>query len=188
MVSDEIVKDLPKALISWYDFQTDSKVLFISGGKPECEVLFDAMKENGIDTVRVDMGELHTISGKFDYIVAAGIIERSENPEEMLAALRLLLKSLGKLLIGAENRLAIRYFCGDKDSFSGHVLDGIDGYIKVSENRRKINGGRAYSKAEYEKMLSQAGFDKWNFYAVMPELVRPQLLLAEDYVPNEAMM
>ena len=85
--------------------------------------------------------KLHTVCGKFDYIVAAGIIERSENPEEMLAALKPLLKPLGKLLIGAENRLAIRYFCGDKDSFSGHVLDGIDGYLKVSDKRMKINGG-----------------------------------------------
>lgn len=186
MVSDEIIKDLPKALISWYDFQKDSKVLFISGGKPECEVLFDAMKENGIETVKEDMGELPAINGKFDYIVAAGIIERSENPEEMLSSLRFLLKPFGKLLIGAENRLAIRYFCGDQDSFSGHVLDGIDGYIKVSEKRKKINGGRAYAKAEYEKMLSQAGFKKCNFYAVMPELVRPQILIAEDYIPNEA--
>ena len=186
MASDEIIKDLPKALINWYDFQTGSKVLFISGGRPECEVLFDAMEENRIDTVRADMGKLHTISGKFDYIVAAGIIERSENPEEMLAALKPLLKPLGKLLIGAENRLAIRYFCGDKDSFSGHVLDGIDGYLKVSDKRMKINGGRSYSKAEYEKMFFKAGFQKYRFYAVMPELVRPQLLIAEDYVPNEA--
>ena len=37
MDSDEIIKDLPKALISWYEFQKDSKVLFISGGKLECE-------------------------------------------------------------------------------------------------------------------------------------------------------
>lgn len=185
MDSDEIIKDLPKALISWYEFQKDSKVLFISGGKLECEVLFDAMKEKGIDPVKADTMQLHTINGKFDYIVAAGIIERNEMPKELLIRLKSLLKVSGKLLIGAENRLAIRYFCGDQDSFSGHVLDGIDGYIKVSENRKKINGGRAYAKAEYEKMLSQAGFKKFKFYAVMPELVRPQILIAENYTPNE---
>ena len=131
MASDEIIKDLPKALINWYDFQTDSKVLFISGGRPECEVLFDMMKEKGTETVRADAAELDTVSSRFDYIVAAGIIERSKRPEELLMRLKGLLKGSGKLLIGAENRLAIRYFCGDKDSFSGHVLDGIDGYIKV---------------------------------------------------------
>ncbi len=185
MASDEIIKDLPKALINWYDFQTDSKVLFISGGRPECEVLFDMMKEKGTETVRVDAAELYTVSSRFDYIVAAGIIERSKRPEELLMRLKGLLKGSGKLLIGAENRLAIRYFCGDKDSFSGHVLDGIDGYIKVSDKRKEINGGRAYAKSEYERMLSYAGFRKFRFYAVMPELVRPQILIAEDYTPNE---
>ena len=186
MDSDEIIKDLPKALINWYDFQAASKVLFISGGKPECEVLFDVLVEMRMEAVKTDVAKLHTINNKFDYIIAAGIIERSEKPEEMLATVRGLLKTSGKLLIGAENRLAIRYFCGDKDSFSGHVLDGIDGYIKVSEQRQKINGGRAYAKAEYEKMLFHAGFQKCKFYAVMPELVRPQIFIAEDYIPNES--
>lgn len=185
MDADDIIRDLPKALINWYDFQIDSKVLFISGGKSECDVFFDAIEEKGIETARVDVKKLHTIDEKFDYIVAAGIIERSESPEAMLAGLKELLKSSGKLLIGAENRLAIRYFCGDKDSFSGHVLDGIDGYIKVSEQRRKINGGRAYSKAEYEKFLSCSGFKKIKVYAVLPELTRPQILIADDYIPNE---
>lgn len=188
MDASEIIRDLPNALINWYDFKAGSRVLFVSGGKPECEVLFDALREKGIEAVRVEINRLNEVSGdeEFDYIVGAGILERSEGPEELLIKLRHLLKDSGKLLLGAENRLAIRYFCGDKDSFSGHVLDGIDGYIKVSEPRRKIIGGRAYAKAEYERMLRRAGFTGYRFYAVMPELVRPQMLLAEDYIPNEA--
>ncbi len=189
MNATEIIRDLPKALINWYYFQTNSKVLFVSGGKPECEVLFDTLREKGIEAVKADIDKLKEFSGdggEFDYIVAAGIIERSESPYKLLTNLRSLLKASGKLLLGAENRLAIRYFCGDKDSFSGHVLDGIDGYIKVSEQRKKVIGGRAYSKTEYEKMLSYAGFCKRRFYAVMPELIRPQLMIAEDYIPNEA--
>jgi len=186
MDSDELIKDLPKALINWYDFQPASKVLFISGGKPECEALFDALREKEMKAVRVNIAEMHTINDTFDYIVAAGIIERSKMPKDILTKLKGLLKASGKLLIGAENRLAVRYFCGDKDSFTGHVLDGIDGYIKVSEQRQKINGGRAYTKAEYEKMLIYAGFEKIRFYAVMPELICPQILIAEDYIPNEA--
>lgn len=186
MISAKIINDLPKALINWYDFQSDSKILFISGGKPECEALFDALTEKGMETVSAAMAELHMLNDTFDYIVAAGIIERSEFPGKLLAELKRLLKASGKLLIGAENRLAVRQFCGDKDTFSGHVFDGIDGYIRVSEPRKKINGGRAYSMAEYKKILEHAGFSKYKFYAVMPELIRPQLLIAEDYIPNEA--
>ena len=185
MTSEEIVRELPQSLINWYNFRPKSKVLFVSGGKPECEILFDALEEKGMKPVKADRRQLHTVCGKFDYIVAAGIIERSEAPEELLTKLRDLLKSGGKLLIGAENRLAIRYFCGDKDSFSGHVLDGIDGYSKVSEKSMKRNGGRAYAGAEYKRMLCHAGFPKCKLYAVMPELVRPQMLIAEDYIPNE---
>lgn len=186
MTSARIINDLPKALINWYDFRPDSKILFISGGKPECEVLFEALTEKGFETVSAAATELYMLHDAFDYIVAAGIIERSEFPEKLFAELKRLLKTSGKLLIGAENRLAVRQFCGDKDTFSGHVFDGIDGYIRVSEQRKKINGGRAYSMAEYKKMLEYAGFSKYKFYAVMPELIRPQLLIAEDYIPNEA--
>lgn len=186
MNADEIIKDLPKALIRWYDFQAGARVLFISGGIPECEVLFDMLEEKGMNTVKVVAEDLNEICDTFDYIVAAGILERSMQPENLLASLKTMLTDSGKLLIGAENRLAIRYFCGDKDRFSGHVLDGIDGYTKVSMKRKEIIGGRAYSMAEYKRMLIHARFTKYKFYSVMPELVRPQIMLAEDYIPNES--
>ncbi len=188
MDASEIIRDLPNALINWYDFKAGSSVLFVSGGKSECEALFDALREKEVEAVRADIHKLNEAGrdNGFDYIVGAGILERSEEPEELLIKLRHLLNDSGKILLGAENRLAIRYFCGDKDSFSGHVLDGIDGYIKVSEQRRKVIGGRAYAKAEYERMLRRAGFTGYRFYAVMPGLVRPQMLIAEDYIPNEA--
>ena len=286
MNAEKIIRDLPKALINWYNFKEGAKALFISGGRPECEVLFDVLKErnlkisvlsvaqleeagafdpgsgesgvfdpesreagasdpesgevdgfdleaeaagtfvsgsgaagvpaSGSEGFRDFLGEngtldtnsrdiklngddqrgrdytgknvIHVIQfGGFDYIVAAGIIERSKRPEEILTKLRHLLKPAGKLLIGAENRLGLRYFCGDKDEFSGHVLDGIDGYKKVSDQRKKVIGGQAYSKAEYEAMFQKAGFQKRKFYSVLPLLVRPQLLISEDYTPNEAL-
>ena len=186
MNADKIIRDLPKALVRWYDFQAGVKALFVSGGMPECEVLFDVLEEKGMDTVKAAASDLKEISGTFDYIVAAGVLERNREPERLLTRLKMMLNDSGKLLIGAENRLAIRYFCGDKDAFSGHVLDGIDGYVKLSAQRKEIIGGRAYSMAEYKSMLIRAGFKNYKFYSVMPELVRPQILLAEDYIPNES--
>lgn len=187
MKKEEIIKNLSKALISWYDFQADSKILFVSGGKSECEVLFDALEEKGFEPAKTNAAELHRIDDKFDYIVAAGVIERSDSPIELLAELKRLLRTSGKLLVGAENRIAVRYFCGDRDSFSGHVFDGPAGYVNASGQAHKMDGGRAYSKAEYEKLLSGAGFQKYRFYAVMPDLARPQILFAEDYIPNESL-
>lgn len=185
MNSDGIIKNLPKALVGWYDFKEGARVLFVSGGKAECDALCDVLAEKGLETVRADADRLQEIKGSFDYIVAAGIIERSVEPARMLAVLRGLLGASGKLLIGAENRLALRAFCGDQDPFSGHVLDGIEGYARVSDERKQKMGGRLYSKAELKKMLDGAGFGHYRFYSVIPDIVRPQMLLAEGYIPNE---
>lgn len=187
MNADYIIRELPKTLISWYDFREGSKTLFISGGIPECEVLFDVLQEKGLKVVKAAISELDTLNGSFDYIVGSGIIERSRMPERLLLKLKMLLGDSGKLLLGADNRLAIRYFCGDKDEFTGHVFDGVDGYNKVSIQRKRILSGRAYSKAEYERMLVQTGLKKYKFYSVMPVLIRPQVLISEDYIPNESM-
>ena len=138
-------------------------------------------------SAKADISGLGGIGDRFDYIVAAGIIERSSNPMSLLTDLRRMLRTSGKLLVGAENRIAIRYFCGDRDSFSGHVFDGPAGYVNANGQAHKMDGGRAYAKAEYEKFLSGAGFQKYRFYAVMPDLARPQILFAEDYIPNESL-
>lgn len=188
MHGEEIIRDLPKALVSWYAFEPGRDALFVSGGDEACEVLFEALKEKGLRTARVKAGCLERTGPekKFDYIVAAGVLERSKNPAGLLAKCRDLLKPDGRLLVGTENRLALRYFCGDKDRFSGHVLDGIDGYEKVVGKGRENLQGRAYAKAELAKMFTKAGFFGFRFYSVLPCLTRPQLFISEHYKPNEA--
>lgn len=189
MTAEEVIRNLPKALVNWYEFETDAEAVFISGGDTACESLYDAMVENGVKVSKVATGELEksTNAGqkKYDYVVAAGILERSENPVKLLTRIRMLLKDSGRMLIGTENRLAIRYFCGDKDVFTGHVLDGIDGYLKINRDRKKAIGGRAYAKSELEKMMQDAGYSVFKFYSVLPCLARPQLILSETYLPNE---
>lgn len=194
MHEEELIRNLPKALISWYGFEPEDDVLFVSGGEEVCEVLYEALEEKGIKTVRVTADDLDRLGTdnhgnygiKFDYIIAAGILERSGSPAELLAALKALLKSTGRLLLGTENRLALRYFCGDKDRFSGHVLDSIDGYSKVVGKGKDNLKGRAYAKAELAEMLTEAGFTGYKFYSVLPCLTRPQLIISEGYRPNES--
>ncbi|MCM1038068.1 MAG: adenylyltransferase/cytidyltransferase family protein [Ruminococcus sp.] len=199
MTVEEVVRNLPKALINWYEFEAGAESLFISGGHAACEALYEVLKDSGVKVAKVVLGELEdadtekaedvrslrTERKKYDYIVAAGILERTTNPVELLMRLKTLLKDSGRLLLGTENRFAIRYFCGDKDVFSGHVFDGIDGYAKVSEERKKVVGGQAYAKSELEKMLLTAGFDNPQFYSVLPCLTRPQMILSENYLPKE---
>lgn len=189
MTAEDVIRNLPKALINWYEFEADAEALFISGGDTACESLYDALVENGVKVSKAVAVELEekTDAGrkKYDYVVAAGILERVENPVKLLERIKMLLKDSGRMLIGTENRLAIRYFCGDKDVFTGHVLDGIDGYLQTGGDRIKEIGGRAYAKSELEKMFRDAGYSNFKFYSVWPCLTRPQLILSETYLPNE---
>lgn len=181
-IENQAARNLPKALINWYNFENGAGILFISGGDPECEILYEALTEKSVKTYKADLEMLENglTDAKYRYIVAAGILERVENPVNLLKRIRALLEPSGKLLLGTENRLALRNFCGDKDIFSGHVFGGIDRYSR--------NGGigkGAYAKSELIRLLESADFSEYRFYSVMPCLSRPQLILSEDYLPNE---
>lgn len=197
MTAEEVIGNLPKALINWYTFETGAEALFISGGNAECEVLHEVLADSGVSVLKTTVCELEAKDDedgekgltddwqkRFDYIVAAGILEKALDPVRLLTRLRMLLKVSGRLLLGTENRLGIRYFCGDKDGFSGHVFDGIDGYVQVTQEKKKTTG-QAYSKAELARMLQDAGFSCFKFYSVLPCLTRPQLIMSENYLPNE---
>ena len=46
MHEEEIIRNLPKALINWYAFKPGEEALFVSGGDEACEVLYEALKES----------------------------------------------------------------------------------------------------------------------------------------------
>ena len=46
----------------------------------------------------------------FDYIVGVDVLEESESPVELLTFCRSHLNDDGRLLLGTENRLGIKYF------------------------------------------------------------------------------
>ncbi len=114
-----------------------------------------------------------------------GGLERSRNPVKVLRSLCGLLNPKGRLLLGTDNRLGIRYFCGDRDVFTERNFDGIENYVKIGQTEWARMDGRAYAKAELIRMLEGAGFFYHRFYSVFPDLLRPQALYAEDYIPEE---
>jgi hypothetical protein len=95
---------------------------------------------------------------KYDYIVIAGALERSKNPVEFLSKLKGSLDENGRLLLIADNRLGIRYFCGDRDVFTGNNFDSIENYTRLNVNDNGKIGGHAYAKAEIIEMLEKSGF------------------------------
>lgn len=192
MQTEELIRELPKGLIKWYEFHKDSRALFVAGGIEACASLAEALEESGL---RVDMTEVSFLEETaedekktddlYDYIVMAGALERSKRPEVLLMRLRNMLSADGRLLLGADNRLGIRYFCGDRDAFTERNFDSIENYARINMADREQLRGRAYSRAELIQMLENAGFTQHRFYSVLPELERPQVLYAEDYLPEE---
>lgn len=190
-----LVRELPKGLIQWYKFHRGTRGLFIDGGEKCFEVLPESMTERGVEVDCRKLSDFESaapekdkpVSGSrvYDYIVIAGVLERSISPQSLLKALHSLLTPYGVLLIGAHNRLGIRYFCGDRDPFTEKNFDSIEDYRHVGKLERKKIAGRAYARAELTKMLESAGFEHHRFYSVLPELIRPHLLCGEDWLPRE---
>lgn len=204
----DLVAELPKGLLKWYDFQKGGNALFVTGGAEEFASLADMLKECSLHVECISLAELEnedldngqqsncTLSndesrtagvrtGAYQYIVIAGVLEYSKNPGHTLQLLRGMLKQGGKLLLGTDNRLGIRYFCGDRDRFTERNFDSIENYARVSPADRDKLEGHAYAKAELIAFLEEAGFQQYRFYSVFPILERPQALYAEDYLPQE---
>ena len=126
-------------------------------------------------------------SGSYDFVVAVNVISYAHSPAAMLRQARGLLHPKGRLLLAADNRLGIRYFCGDRDTYTWKTYDGIENYTHLRPWERASMEGRSYAMAELEGFLEEAGFGRRRFYSVFPRLENPQLLLAHGYIPNEGL-
>lgn len=181
----KIEKELPNALLGWYPFEEDASILWITSENVKLDGSYSFFADRNLNISKCKPDEIDVYCEKYDYIILLCLCFEGKKAESLLKKLCHCLRQDGKLLLAADNRFGIRYFCGDKDPYTGHVLDGIDHYAKVNEQRREGLSGRAYSKAELQTILDGAGFQKCRFYSVMPALERPQLVMAEGYIPNE---
>ena len=192
MQTESLIRELPKGLLKWYDFQKGEQALFVTGGIEEFDVLADALCECDTIVNYVSIADLDSdrepdkISRKkYQYIVMAGVLERSRNPKKVLCKLYNMLEPCGKLLLGMDNRLGVRYFCGDRDRFTERSFDSIENYARINPDDRANLEGHAYAKAEIIELLEASGFNKHRFYSVLPLLNRPQAIYAENYLPKE---
>ena len=102
-------------------------------------------------------------------------------PEELqldfLKKIKSELKENGKLIIGIENRLGLKYLLGAPDDHTG--LSNIS--IHQKELARKLYREETdqelrvltHSITEYQEMLHKAGFDDINFYTSNPDYKLP---------------
>ena len=186
--TQELINGIKCGLLQWYDFEQDAKVLYIGDSNDAlAKMLID--KSFAVVCAPVEQScnteWTQEYKGGFDYLIAVEALECTENPEQVLQSWRSLLKEDGRLLLGMNNRFGIRYFCGDRDPYTGRNFDGIEGYRRAYDKKEDVFRGRCYSRNEMEKMLRAAGWNFFRFFSVLPDLQNPGLIYAEDYLPNE---
>lgn len=204
MAEQELVRELPKGLVKWYPFKAGQNALYITGKTQVDSALVEALQESGLSVDCVETIDLDRLADKegttsqvstkniqyirYDYVVMTSALEQAKSIGEasgVLKKVRKFLKEDGRLFLGLDNRLGIRYFCGDKDPYTKGNFDGIEGYVKADATVYGHMKGRVYAKAEIRQMLEEAGFGHHMFYSVFPVLDRPQIMFAEDYTPGE---
>lgn len=163
-MKDKLINELRKGLIAWYGFRPDARVLYVGHDEDEYSgFIVDLVKD-----VRIVSGEeisdrtfLEENRGSFDYIVCLKLPQSIDELTKIFGMWSALLKNDGICILAVNNRLGIRYFCGDQLS------------------------GSAYSKAEITDHLIAAGFIKHKFYSVFSNLDNPTHIFADTYKPNE---
>lgn len=187
-MQEERIRELPKGLIQWCEFHKNSRALYVAKEQQSDDPLAEVLKEKGVAVTCATLQQLLSFQHpmeQFDYIVLIGILEQEENPAQVLSILRTLLKPTGTMFLGVNNRFGLRYFCGDRDPYTGRSFDGVENYRRAYAKKEDQFQGRMYTKSEWEQILHTAGFDTFRFYSVLSDLDNPSLIYAEDYLPNE---
>ena len=200
------LSDIRKNLLEWYDFGKEKTLLEIGAGCGAITGLFcektkkvtaielskrrstiNAQRNKDYDNLEIYVGNFEDIKldEKFDYVTLIGVLEYSpsyikgENPfHEMLRKVKEFLKPNGKLIVAIENKYGIKYWSGAAEDHTGRLFDGITGYGETSHVE-------TFSKKGLEKLLSEAGFGKYEFYYPFPDYKLPLEIYSQDRLPHE---
>lgn len=186
--AQELINGIQKGLLQWYDFKEGGAALYIGDENTPLERM---LAEKGLAVTCASPELLMQKERRwendrcFDYIVCIEALERQADPALLLALFYKLLKCGGTLWLGMNNRMGIRYFCGDRDIYTNRCFDGIAGYKRAYAKKEDTFRGRSYDRAEIRKMLETAGWTRFRFYSVFSDLRNPSLIYSENVLPNE---
>lgn len=172
-------------LLNWYPWEKGTSVLLISG----CREMEQDLKRRGLEVKRIDFLQEAEEDTSFDYVIVSPGEELLGQRDQAKDFIRKMLKPKGHLFLACENRLALRYFVGDEDPYTGGSFDGIENYCNYTKVAMQGFHGRCYARNEIQKAIDSWGFAKEQYrgYSVFPGLEMPQLLFAWDYLPKENM-
>lgn len=182
----EFTKLMNSALFSWYDFSKHTNLIYIMNENCKNRPL-EVLEEIHIYIYSVNQLKekdfLSNYKGYFQYVVITDALEASKGISDMLTKCWKLLSSNGKLLLGVNNRLGLRFWCGEKDLHTNKLFDGIEGYDSILGNFGAT--GRCFNLYEWKNILKGVGIYNYKFYSVYPSLEAVQLIYAENCFPNE---
>lgn len=174
--------ELNQILYRWLNIQKYEKVLIV------CEEENRIVEVNSaIDVITLKQLETYLqkdLKKKYDLIVAIYVLEQFRDPVHILKLLKTLLAIEGLLYIGTYNRLALSSFCGEPDPFTGKCFSGLENY---KESNFCVREKRCYARNELENILNRAGLAKSKFYSVYPNIIWPQHIITDEYIPKEVL-
>lgn len=178
------IGDMGQSLLNWYEFKKDASLLELGGGHGTLTELF-FRRCRKVTVMGDSEDEALALKGeRFDYIVGIGQIEYQEHPAEWVQKWMGYLKPDGILLLSAENRYGLKYFCGAKDPHTGLPFDGINGYFRGSKGRAATwdGRGRCVSRQELSQILKDSGAKAYKFYYPIPDSRMPQMIFTDQYM------
>ncbi|MCR5012747.1 MAG: hypothetical protein K6A72_10410 [Lachnospiraceae bacterium] len=193
MDSEELIREINTSIIRWYPFSDETSCIYIG----EEDAVYSYLKEKFYSRVcryilpenKGDSFDFELKEGKekskADYVISISYPELLNDPTALFAWAKEHLAFDGRLILGMNNRLGIKYFCGDCDPHTLQGFDGIDDYFRAYKNPEDKFVGRSYDKNQISHMLGKAGFDDAKYYSVFSDLDNASFLFADGYVPNE---
>ena len=200
------LSSIRKNIIEWYDFDPEGSLLEIGGECGPitglfCERLKKVVsieassaksqinternkKYNNLEVITSDFENID-LDEKFDYITLIGSLERSnyyfkcKNAEsKMIEKAKSFLKNDGTLIIALDNKYAIKYWAGTKDSHTGKLFNEITN----SDNEEDLT---AFSRDSLRKLIMSKGFKNIEFYYPVPDYKMPIEIYSENRMPQK---
>ena len=168
-------------MYAWYDMSACKRLLFVGDG--QAFVWPEHIAATCVSWEQLCAGAV--AEETFDLVLADCGFEKLPAAWQVVSGLSRYLAPQGHLLLAMNNRMGLRYFCGDKDPYTGQVFDGPEGYRMAYGQKADIFQGGMYGGGEVRRWLRDAGFAGVQFYAVLSDLSHPAFLFREDFLPNE---
>lgn len=189
MNTTEIISAISSGILAWYGFNEGERALYIGNNDDSWnEALTGFLRDRRLFVHSVPAGDLGSFDAEsedpFDFIIMVGALEVIADHNAVVDLIKKALKPSGHFLIAIDNRFGFRFFCGDRDPFTGRSFDSIEGYISVDPDKRKHMVGQCLADSDVRKVIGDAGLVSKRF-SVLPSIKLPQLMYAEDYLPTE---